>query len=172
MVILGKIVLVIFATVTSSKASTNERKGRFFFVSTLSTTSVVSTTTICWKSNAAITATCTGRKKRFINLGKKLWKLQQWTKYCIDHGKEDVDIQATAPLVIDDDQPVPQAVHDDEKLSSGLEKSADDIRAREARFLIYWATSTSYKRSTTFTGTSTLATLECTPPSFAISECG
>ena len=33
------------------------------------TTSVLSTTTLCWKSNTAITATCTGRKKRFIELG-------------------------------------------------------------------------------------------------------
>ena len=168
---LGKIVLGIFATVASSEVSTNERKGRFFFVSTLSTTSVLSTTTICWKSNAAITATCTGRKKRFINLGKKLQMFQQWTKYSIDHDKEDVDIKATAPLVIDDVQPVS---HDDDKLllSSGLEKKVDDLKAREARFLLYWATSTSYTTSTTFTGTSTLATLECTPPSFAISECG
>ena len=92
----------------------------------------------------------------------------------IDNDKEDVDIKATAPLVIDDDQPfTPMDYDDDDKflLSSGLEKKADEIRAREARFLIYWATSTSYTTSTTFTGTSTIASLECTPPSFAISAC-
>ena len=87
----------------------------------------------------------------------------------IDNDKEDVDIKATAPLVLDDHQPVsPMDYGDDDKLllSSGLEKKTDEIRAREARFLIYWATSTSYTTSTTFTGTSTIASLECTPPSF------
>ena len=87
------------------------------------------------------------------------------------HDNEAVDIKATAPLATDDAEPV----LDDEDnlfLDSGLEENKDEIRGREAKFVLYWATSTSYKRSTTYTGTSTLATLECTPPSFAISECG
>ena len=87
---------------------------------------------------------------------------------------DDVDIKATAPLAVDDVEPVSEAVHADEAdpvLNSGLEEYKDDSRAREARFLLYWATSTSYTTSTTYTSTSTLASLECTPPSFAISAC-
>ena len=64
--ILGIIATIVSAQTSSSK---NNRKGRFFFVSTLSTTSVLSTTTICYKANT-ITATCTGRKKRFIEIGR------------------------------------------------------------------------------------------------------
>ena len=67
------VILGIFATVVSAETSKNERKGRFFFVSTLSTTSILSTTTLCWKSNTAITATCTGRKRRAIEIGKNIW---------------------------------------------------------------------------------------------------
>ena len=87
---------------------------------------------------------------------------------------DDVDIKATAPLAVDDVEPVSEADHADEAdpvLNSGLEEYKDDSRAREARFLLYWATSTSYTTSTTYTSTSTLASLECTPPSFAISAC-
>ena len=170
------VILGLFATLTSSETSTNERRGRFFFVSTLSTTSVVSTTTICWKSNAAITAVCTGRKRRFINLGK--WRhYQRHSKVLnLDHDMDDVDIKASVPLASDfDDESVSDLAHKDDKnllLNSGLEEYKDDVIAREARFLLYWATSTSYTTSTTYTATSTLATLECTPPSFTISACG
>ena len=60
------------------------------------------------------------------------------------------------------------------------EQDVDDLEAgevetnvsnvRDARYLVYWTTSTS--TSTTYTATSTLATLECTPASFTISVCG
>ena len=88
---------------------------------------------------------------------------------------DEVDIKATAPLAIDDAEPVSDTVNADETdpvLNSGLEEDKDDIRGREAKFLLYWATSTSYTTSTTYTGTSTISALECTPPSFAISLCG
>ena len=52
-------------------------------------------------------------------------------------------------------------------LEPGLAE-ADHIR--DAKFLVYWATSTS--TSTSFTATSTIATVECTPASFTISVCG
>jgi hypothetical protein len=52
-------------------------------------------------------------------------------------------------------------------LKPGLAE-ADHIR--DAKFLVYWATSTS--TSTSYTATSTIATVECTPASFTISVCG
>ena len=89
----------------------------------------------------------------------------------LDHDEDIVDIKATAPLATDDAEP---DLDDEDNLflNSGLEEIKDDTRAREAKFLLYWATSTSYKTSTTYTGTSTISALECTPPSFAISLCG
>ena len=75
-------ILGIIATIVSAQTSSkNNRKGRFFFVSTLSTTSVLSTTTICYKANT-ITATCTGRKKRFIEIGRSCWKHKFLVKLC------------------------------------------------------------------------------------------
>ena len=55
---------------------------------------------------------------------------------------------------------------DDEGLESGLLNNE-----REGRGLLYWATSTDISTSTTYTGTSTLASLLCTPSAFTLSEC-
>ena len=50
-------------------------------------------------------------------------------------------------------------------------QSSQSDRLREGRFLLYWATTTLTSTSTTYTGTSTIASLECTPSSFTISSC-
>ena len=55
---------------------------------------------------------------------------------------------------------------DDEEVESGLVESE-----RQGRGLLYWATTTDISTSTTYTGTSTLASLMCTPSGFTLSEC-
>ena len=55
---------------------------------------------------------------------------------------------------------------DEAELESGLGSSE-----RDGRGLLYWATSTDISTSTTYTGTSTLASLNCTPSGFTLSEC-
>ena len=55
---------------------------------------------------------------------------------------------------------------EDEELESGLMESE-----RGGRGILYWATSTDISTSTTYTGTSTLASLNCTPSGFTLSEC-
>ena len=56
---------------------------------------------------------------------------------------------------------------EEEELEGGQEKEE-----RPGRGLLYWATSTDISTSTTYTGTSTLASLACTPSAFTLSECG
>ena len=51
-----------------------------------------------------------------------------------------------------------------------LESSLD--RKREGKFLLYWMTTTLTSTSTSYTATSTLATLDCTPTSYSLSQCG
>ena len=63
------------------------------------------------------------------------------------------------------------AEDEDEALESGLTDD-DEEKQRNARFLLYWATTTSTTTTTSITGTSTLASIECTPSSFTINECG
>ena len=50
------------------------------------------------------------------------------------------------------------------------QKDLDEDDVRDAKFLLYWATTSS--TSTSYTSTSTIATINCTPASFTISECG
>ena len=45
-----------------------ERQPKLFFVSTSSTTSTLQTASICYATSGAPTGTCTGRKKRSINI--------------------------------------------------------------------------------------------------------
>ena len=65
----------------------------------------------------------------------------------------------------------PTNAHDDLDIESGLDEDGDK-RVREARALLYYATYTSTTSSITYTGTSTLATLECTPSAYTLSACG
>ena len=55
---------------------------------------------------------------------------------------------------------------EEEELRGGKE-----TEERPGRGLLYWATSTDISTSTTYTGTSTLASLACTPSAFTLSEC-
>merc|ERR1719195_322419 len=108
------LLFILTVTVASSDASEEHhvkptRVGRIFLVSTTSSTSVLTTSTICWVStNAAISAQCTRRKRRR-------------------------DIMDDAEMEV------------------------------EGRRFLYWATTTDISTSTTFSATSTLASLACTP---------
>ena len=42
---------------------------------------------------------------------------------------------------------------------------------REGKFLLYWMTTTTTSTFTTYTATTTLGALECTPSNFGISQC-
>ena len=58
----------------------------------------------------------------------------------------------------------------DPKLESGAE---DPITSdRDGRFLLYWLTTTSTSTTTIYTGTSSLATLDCTPGGYTLNACG
>ena len=67
----------------------------------------------------------------------------------------------------------PSRVHrvaeDEDLLNSGM-KQYDGQSGRDARFFLFWATSTS--TTTSYTSTSTLASLECTPSGYTLSQCG
>merc|ERR1712241_428778 len=56
-----------------------------------------------------------------------------------------------------------------EVLDSGLLGEEDFDSHREARFLLYWGTTTT--TATSYTATSTLGSLECTPSAFSLSIC-
>ena len=44
--------------------------------------------------------------------------------------------------------------------------------ARDPRFAMYWMTTTSTSYTTSFTATTSISKLDCTPSGFTMSECG
>merc|ERR1712156_737574 len=53
-----------------------------------------------------------------------------------------------------------------------IAESGQSEHEREGKFLLYWKTTTSPSTPTSYTATTTLQALECTPSGFGLSECG
>ena len=60
------------------------------------------------------------------------------------------------------------SLHVCSEVSSGQEQQV----VRQAKFLQYWMTTTSTTTITTFTATSTMHSLQCTPSNFPLAACG
>ena len=58
---------------------------------------------------------------------------------------------------------------EDDAIESSQNKANPD---RQGKFLLYWMTTTLTSTTTSYTATSTLASLECTPTSWSLSQCG
>jgi len=116
-------------------------------MSTTSTTTTVTTTSLCWKANT-VTAACTGRKKRAL-MGSL--------------GLEDMEVTPSRSKEgLEQEQ-----LENEDELQSGKTEAE-----RQAKFLLYWRTTSLTSTTTTYTGTSTLASLECTPSNFGLQSCG
>merc|ERR1719145_540667 len=132
-------------------SSLSNRAARLFFVST--TTSTLSTTTTCSgkKKRAIFTNPDTGEDSHLEIAPKRVER-----ELKIDEEpKEEGTAEKAADVSVDE-------------IASGQKEDTQNIR--DAKFLLYWATSTS--TTTTYTATSTIATVNCTPASFTISVCG
>merc|ERR1711920_556099 len=106
-----------------------------------STTSTLSTTTICYKSST--TARACGRRRRSMIVDK------------VSGQESDIDFSGISKTGSADDES-----------SQELESTKS---GREGKFLLYWMTTTS--TSTTYTATTTVSSLDCTPSGFVISNC-
>merc|ERR1711953_1302612 len=120
------------------------RNARLFMVSSSSTTSV-STTTYCYVSGTTAITTACGKRKRSLE--------------AVEH-MEDI-VSSSVVESLDD-------VEGDTEVMSGESEPSQ----RDPRFLLYWMTTTSTSTLTSFTATTSIGTLECTPSSFTISACG
>ena len=63
--------------------------------------------------------------------------------------------------------PEQEQLENEDELQSGKTEAE-----RQAKFLLYWRTTSLTSTTTTYTGTSTLASLECTPSNFGLQSCG
>merc|ERR1712020_614757 len=136
------------AAAAGEKQPQKKREPKLFYVSTTTTTSTWFGSTICFASTTTTLGTC-GKRKRSIDLS-------------------DFDPDYTPKIE-------PSALSDeveDNFEDSALVEPSQDENGRSGRFLVYWMTTTSVSTSSSYTTTLTVASLTCTPSSFAFSLCG
>merc|ERR1711934_961684 len=119
--------LVVLFAVAASAEDEVARKPKLFFVSTSATTTTLQTLSICYVSSSSIT-TCTGRKRRAINMDGGM-SLKEAASVELEPSQRE---QAASAPAIDG--------------------------SREGRFLLYWITTTSISFTTTFSVSSALCT--------------
>ena len=143
------------------------RQPKLFFVSSSSTTSSVSTSTVCFISTNTGFTTCGKRRRRNIlvdGISGAAGQIQPMSARWVEVKTLKLITQALFFSSYDDKA----------DLSTKLDSGAEDPTTsdRDGRFLLYWLTTTSTSTTTIFTATSTLATLACTPNGFTNSVCG
>merc|ERR1739846_258601 len=111
------------------------RKPKLFYVTTKSSTSTITTFSLCVQSTNAALTTCGKRRKKRAGLSDPLVESEGM-----------IDISPS-------------------EVQSGLE---NENVGRNGKFLVYWLTTT----STSYSSTSTLASLQCTPAGFPYALCG
>merc|ERR1711994_933759 len=125
--------LVLLFAVAASAEDEVARKPKLFFVSTSATTTTLQTLSICYVSSSSVT-TCTGRKRRAINMDGGL-SLKDAASVELEPSQREQD--ASSPAI---------------------------DGSREGRFLLYWITTTSISTSTSFTTTYSVSSALCTAP--------
>ena len=160
----GQVVFLVCLAVLSIQGLELERKSknpRLFWTTTTQsyTSKTLSTTTWCFRSSATLATTaCTGRRKRrvLIDPAAQLEGLEITPTNINepDNKKEEIDIEDG----IDDSQ-----------------DAIDEEAEREARFLQFYFFTTTLTSTTTvatsYTSTSTVASLICTPSGFFLKVC-
>merc|ERR1711923_231573 len=132
------------------RANARTRDPKLFFVSSSSTTSSITTVTTCFASFTAAPVACKKRRKRSIFM---------------DQNDEEVSGMIEPSYSIGEDE--------EEEFDSKIESGAEDaaVAQRDGRFLLYRLTTTSTSTTTIYTGTSTVASITCTPSGFSYSLC-
>merc|ERR550525_82179 len=135
--------------VQGDQGQDKKRDPKLFYVSTTTTTSTWYGSTICFASTTTSLGTCGRRKRRAVSIS-------------------DLDPKYAAKIQ-------PSSISDDEEdifEESALVEPSKENDSRKGRFLVYWMTTTSVSTSSSYTTTLTVASLTCTPSSFAFSLCG
>merc|ERR1712083_60977 len=132
------------------------RVPKVFYVTTQSSTTTLTTNTICWVSLSAISIVC-GRKKRFINFDP------------IDGEEENPISPSNLPRISKEEKSVDDLADEEVDLDGSIDKAKV---TREGKFLVYWMTTTSISTITSFSSTYSLASIICTPSNYAVSQCG
>merc|ERR1719458_2464436 len=144
--LLNILLLVSVSLASASEAQPKKRDPKLFYVPTTTTTSTWFGSTICFASTTTTLGTCGKRKRRSI------------TEFDPDYTPK------IEPSALSEE---PEESFED----TALVEPSKDENGRKGRFLVYWMTTTSVSTSSSYTTTLTVASLTCTPSSFAFSLC-
>merc|ERR1712241_801647 len=153
MSILSAIFLLFFCNFSLAQGEGERRNGRLFFVSSSSTTSTISTSTLCYVTTNANLVTCAGvagRKRRAI-------------AFRDPNNEEEVGELNPAPM----EENIASSYDVEEEYLESSKNNPSPFR--DPKFLLYWMTTST---TTTFTSTFTLSELDCTPTGFTLNVCG
>ena len=154
--------LVVLFTIARNAYGTefevSSRQPKLFYVSSSTTTTTISTSTVCYVASATTAMlTCKQKKKRSI-------LSDGTTSEEISPAKSTQSFEEAVEKI-----KVDIAFNDKEdinELISGL-----DLTEREGRYLNYWLTTTITTTFTSFTATSSVASLICTPAEYTNAGC-
>merc|ERR1719483_7350 len=143
------LLLLLLQTVVSEGVIS--REPRLFLVSSTTSTTILSTSTVCYVQSVTAQAMLTcKKKKRSLNL----------------------NISPIYSLPSDGSiQPRPSLRDEDLSPSGEVPDIEAGVQGREGKFLQYWITTTLTSSTTAFTATSSLASLICTPAGYTLSGC-
>ena len=129
----------------------------------------MTTTNQCYKalsSEATAMMTCKKRKSKIT----ELVPLEIMRFYFLERILRSITDQA----VVKEDSPIfptPSSKDKEPKKPNSAELAASYADARAARFVYYWATFTETSTSFSYTATSSIASLFCTPPGYTVVPC-
>merc|ERR1712227_329808 len=126
----------------SEAAVSGKRQPKLFYISSSTTTSTVSTSTVCYETSGTL-ATCSKKKRKRDIMSDVMG----------EDASESIKPSSRSRMM-----------EEEEELEDVLEAAEKQIEnQRDPRFLLYWATLTSTSTSTSYTATITLYSVECTP---------
>merc|ERR1712083_122986 len=126
------------------------REPKLFYVSYSSTTSTVSTASICYFTSGAVT-TCGRRRRRMAVRVDPI----SYPTADINPSRQQVSEEEFKKM--------------EEQIEAG-EVEGEEPAGREGRFLLYWLTTTT--TTTSFTATSSIGSIYCTPAGYTNVLCG
>merc|ERR1719220_2891201 len=128
------------------------REPKLFYVSYSSTTSTVSTASICYFTSGAVT-TCGRGRRRMAFMDDPI----SYTTADINPSRQQVSEEEFKKM--------------EEQIEAG-KVEGEEPAGREGRFLLYWLTTTTTSTTTSFTATSSIGSIYCTPAGYTNVLCG
>ena len=166
-IMLSLILLLILYFTTESHAleiekeeEVNHRHPKLFFVSSTTSTTTLTTNTVCYVQSSTVIQMLTCKKKKRSVLNEMLGNTQDEIKPAKSSQSFEEAVEKIKVDIKYEDK------EDINNIVSGLE-----LTEREGKFLNYWLTTTITATFTTFTGTSSIASILCTPAGYTRAGC-